>query len=92
MANPTVSNVKLDKTSYAPGDTVRLAFDVADADNKSYSIAITALDSAGNPGTGGITFNIVDVVSASVTDSGTRTWVKDTVKSTGTHYEFTATA
>lgn len=92
MANPTVSGVKLDKASYAPGDVVRVSFDVADADNKSYSIAINALDAAGNPGTGSITFNVVDVVSASVSDSGTRTWVKDTVKSTGTHYEFTATA
>lgn len=91
MANPTVSGVSLNKTTYAPGETARLKFDVADADTKTSVVTVTVTDSTGATGTGEVTLNKVDVLSVVVTDPD-RTWTKDAATSSGNHYEFTAPA
>lgn len=91
MANPTVANVTLDKTSYAPGGAARLKFDVADADTSSSVVTVTVTDEAGHTGTGTINLTKVDALTVTVTDPD-RTWVKDASASSGNHYEYTSTA
>lgn len=91
MASPTVSNVSLDKASYAPGATARLKFDVADTDNKTTTVTVTVTDSTGATGTGSISLVKTDALTVAVSDPD-RTWVKDTAASSGNHYEFTAVA
>ena len=91
MANPTVANVSLDRTSYAPGAPARLKFDVADADNDTSEVQITVTDSTGASGTGTITLTKTDALTVTVTDPD-RTWTKDNVASSGLHFEYTSTA
>lgn len=91
MANPTVSNATLDKSTYAPGNAVRLKFDVADADTKQSKVTVTVTDSTGATGTTELTLTKVDALTVAVTDPD-RTWVKDAANSSGNHYEFTSVA
>ena len=79
MANPTLS-ASLDKSSYAPGETMTLTVTYTDADNWSRvdTITVTGTDQAGNPAT--VTLNTLvtsqDPVSVDVADSSGRSWTK----------------
>lgn len=92
MANPTVSNVSLDRASYTPGQAGRLKFDVADADNTSSTVTVTVTDAAGGTGTGTITLIKSDALTVSVVDSSGRVLTKDNTASVGNHYEYTFVA
>lgn len=88
MANPTVT-ASLNKTAYAPGETMTLTVNYADADRQSLAVTITVTDSSGNTGTA--TANaIIDQGTVVVTSSPARTWTK--VSDSGTVAVFTATA
>lgn len=78
MANPTVS-AALNKSTYAPGETMTLTVTYGDADNTSVShtITVTGTDQSGNAATATTTYVVktTDVVTLTVSDTG-KTWVK----------------
>lgn len=87
MALPTLS-ASLNKTTYAPGETMTLTVTYADADNRSASVTVTGTDGAGNPASVSLNFNISDAVTVAAT--GGATWTK--VSDNGSVAVFTATA
>lgn len=88
MAVPTVS-ASLNKTSFAPGDTMTLTVTYADADRKLGSVSIVVTDSSGNTSSPATVAYSIDQGTVAVTDSG-RTWAKQS--DTGTVAVFTSTA
>lgn len=89
MAIPTVS-ASLNKSSYAPGETMTLTVSYGDADTKTMSVTVTATDSQGNTGTSTPVSVVIDPTTLSVSDSLGKTWTK--ASDSGTVAVFTAVA
>lgn len=76
MANPTVS-AALNKSSFAPGETMTLTVSYGDADNDTLQVTVVVTDSQGHTSSPVVVnANINDPVTVSVTDDGGRTWTK----------------
>lgn len=73
MAAPVVT-ASLDKTAYAPGETMRLTVNHTDADRKTMSVTVTVTDSTGASGTIQASAQI-DQGTVSVVSSPARSWV-----------------
>lgn len=89
MAAPTVT-ATLDKTAYAPGETMTLTVDHADADRQTLTITTTVTDSTGATGTATATAQ-VDQGTVTVVSSPARTWTLKAGATAG-RSQFTATA
>jgi hypothetical protein len=89
MASPTVT-ASLNKTAYAPGETMVLTVDHADTDRSSMVITITVTDSTGATGT--TTANcVIDQGTLNVVSSPARTWTLQAGSTIG-HAVYQATA
>lgn len=73
MANPTAT-ATLNKTSYAPGETIILTVDHSDADRQTLTIAGTVTDSSGNVANWSASASI-DAGTVEFTATGGKTWV-----------------
>lgn len=89
MANPTVS-ASLDKSAYAPGETMTLTVDHADTDRQTLNITITVTDSSGGTGTATAVAQI-DQGTVTVASTPARTWTLQ-AGSTAGHSVFSAVA
>jgi hypothetical protein len=88
VAAPTVT-AALNKSAYAPGETMTLTVDHADTDRAAMTISITVTDSTGATGTA--TANcVIDQGTVTVTSSPARTWTQQSA--TAGRSVFTATA
>ena len=94
MSAPSIGSITFDKSSYNPGDTITATIDYTPGTTaKTQTLTGTAIDSvSGLTGTLTQTFTInqPDATSLTVTDSGARTWTKQS--DTGTVAKFTAAA
>lgn len=90
MANPTVT-ARLNKTVFAPGETITLIVDYADTDSASFAVTVVATDAAGNTSEATVSGSVADAVTLSVSDSAGRTWTK-TVDNGSSEAVFTAIA
>lgn len=88
MSVPTLTAV-LDKSAYAPGETIRLTLTATDADRGTLSVTATYTDSTGNTST--VTASAaIDQGTFAVSSVPARTWTKAS-ETAGTAV-FTATA
>lgn len=74
MAAPTITNVTLDKTVYAPGERPVVSFKVSDADTRDVTFELKVTDASGAVGTATGTMKVQDVLSIRVTDSEGGVW------------------
>lgn len=89
MAAPVITNVSLDKASYAPGETAVLTFDATDPDTKTLQVTIKVSDNSGASGTQVVDLVVTDPLSATVTDTDGRVWTH--VSTVGTTQTWSAT-
>ena len=89
MATPTVT-ASLNKTQYAPGETMVLTVDHADADRQQLVISGTVTDSTGSVANWSTTAEI-DAGVVTITQSAGKTWALQP-GSTRSRSIFTATA
>jgi hypothetical protein len=88
MATPSVS-ASLDKTTYAPGESMTLTVNYSDPDTDAVQVTITVTDKSGNQSAPTTLTAVIDPLTVGVTDPD-RAWTK--VSDTGTVAVFTATA
>lgn len=89
MATPTVS-ASLNKASFVPGETMVLTVNYGDADTETVTITVVVTDSQGNDSAPATVTAVIDPLKITVTDSGNRSWTKQS--SNGSIAVFTATA
>jgi hypothetical protein len=89
MAAPTIT-AALDKSAYAPGETMVLTVDHADTDRAALTVTITVTDSTGATGTTQAVA-VIDQGTVAVASSPARPWSLQAGATIG-HSVFTATA
>jgi uncharacterized protein YfaS (alpha-2-macroglobulin family) len=89
MPNPTAS-VSLDKTSYNTGDTITATVTYTDPNTTALTVTTTVTDSTGQSSTPATATAVLNPATVSTTDSGGRTWAKQS--DNGSVAVFTATA
>jgi hypothetical protein len=94
MANPVVTSISFDKTTYSAGQVITATVDYTQGTGSaSQNFTATATDSvSGLTGALSSSFSVVsnDSTTVTVSDSGSRTWTK--VSDSGSVAVFTATA
>ncbi len=90
MSAPTITAASLDKASYAPNETMTLTVTYGDPDTKRQTVTIVVTDQGGNASAPVTVPVVIDPLTVSVTDDGSRTWTK--VSDTGVVAVFTAKA
>jgi hypothetical protein len=76
MATPVISNIKLDKASYSPGQKAVLTFDASDPDSREVTVTISVTDQGGATGTATVPVTVNDPIDTTVQDSTGRRWTK----------------
>lgn len=88
MANPTVSG-SLNKSAYAPGETMTLTATYGDPDTKAGKVSLQVTDAAGNKSAVIDVPYVIDPLTLTATDPA-KTWTK--VSDNGSVAVYTTTA
>ncbi|MFK3985691.1 hypothetical protein ACI2K4_35680 [Micromonospora sp. NPDC050397] len=91
MAAPTITSATLNKSTFAPGETMILTVVGADADEELIEITLTVRNqTSGASGVPVVVTTILDELQAVATDSESRTWTQ--IARTGATFVLTGIA